>query len=179
MDSPLLDAQPGLGQFIALGVMISGMALHAYWLIIAGFFIMISAQVEDQGVFFQSVVDTVHMREVMLTDFATLSPSDTLADALFRCVHSLQEDFRWCEDRNWSGSFRGSELWTHCVTMAMAISSRSCRARSRWHGLKTHLARRFGAFRADGAFSDPRHRKRQGGWYRQRAELDEFDVTAG
>ena len=33
------------------------------------------------------------MREVMLTDFATLSPSDTLADALYRCVHSLQEDF--------------------------------------------------------------------------------------
>ena len=52
------------------------------WLIIAGFFIMIGAQIEDQGVFFQSVVDTVRMREVMLTDFATLSPSDTLADAL-------------------------------------------------------------------------------------------------
>ncbi len=63
------------------------------WLILAGFFIMIGAQVEDQGVFFQSVVDTVRMREVMLTDFATLSPSDTLADALYRCVHSLQEDF--------------------------------------------------------------------------------------
>jgi len=29
----------------------------------------------------------------MLTDFATLSPSDTLIDALVRCVHSLQEDF--------------------------------------------------------------------------------------
>ena len=63
------------------------------WLILAGFFIMIGAQIEDQGVFFQSVVDTVRMREVMLTDFATLSPSDTLADALVRCVHSLQEDF--------------------------------------------------------------------------------------
>ncbi len=73
--------------------MIGGMALHSYWLIIAGFFIMIGAQIEDQGVFFQSVVDTVRMREVMLTDFATLSPSDTLADALVRCVHSLQEDF--------------------------------------------------------------------------------------
>jgi CBS domain-containing protein len=73
--------------------MVAGMLLHNPWLIIAGFFIMIGAQVEDQGVFFQSVVDTVHMREVMLTDFATLSPSDTLADALVRCVHSLQEDF--------------------------------------------------------------------------------------
>jgi len=83
----------GLGQILALLAMIGGMALHNYWLIIAGFFIMIGAQIEDQGVFFQSVVDTVRMREVMLTDFATLSPSDTLADALVRCVHSLQEDF--------------------------------------------------------------------------------------
>jgi CBS domain-containing protein/Zn-dependent protease len=86
-------AAAGLGQLLALGGMIGGMLLHSPWLIIAGFFIMIGAQVEDQGVFFQSVVDTVQMREVMLTDFATLSPSDTLADALSRCVHSLQDDF--------------------------------------------------------------------------------------
>jgi CBS domain-containing protein len=83
----------GLGQMFALAFMACGWLLHSPWLVIAGFFIMIGAQVEDQGVFFQSVVDTVHMREVMLTDFATLSPSDTLADALVRCVHSLQDDF--------------------------------------------------------------------------------------
>lgn len=91
--SPAGRAATGLGQFLALSIMISGMALHAYWLTIAGFFIVIGGQIEDQGVFFQSVVDTVRMGEVMLTDFATLSPSDTLADALYRCVHSLQEDF--------------------------------------------------------------------------------------
>jgi len=91
--APAGRAASGLGQLLALAIMIAGMALQAYWLIIAGFFIMIGAQIEDQGVFFQSVVDTVRMREVMLTDFATLSPSDTLADALVRCVHSLQEDF--------------------------------------------------------------------------------------
>ncbi|HEY6849031.1 MAG TPA: CBS domain-containing protein [Terracidiphilus sp.] len=91
--APTGRAATGIGQVLALMAMIGGMALHNYWLIIAGFFIMIGAQIEDQGVFFQSVVDTVQMREVMLTDFATLSPSDTLADALVRCVHSLQEDF--------------------------------------------------------------------------------------
>jgi CBS domain-containing protein/Zn-dependent protease len=91
--APTGRAATGLGQVLALMAMIGGMFLHNYWLIIAGFFIMIGAQIEDQGVFFQSVVDTVRMREVMLTDFATLSPSDTLADALGRCVHSLQEDF--------------------------------------------------------------------------------------
>ena len=86
-------AATGLGQLIALAAMVGGWLLHSPWLVVAGFFIMIGAQVEDQGVFFQSVVDTVQMKEVMLTDFATLSPSDTLADALSRCVHSLQEDF--------------------------------------------------------------------------------------
>ncbi len=91
--APAGRAATGLGQLLALAAMLAGMLLHAYWLIIAGFFIMIGAQIEDQGVFFQSVVDTVRMREVMLTDFAILSPSDTLADALGRCVHSLQEDF--------------------------------------------------------------------------------------
>jgi Zn-dependent protease/CBS domain-containing protein len=91
--APAGRAAAGLGQVLALAAMVGGMLLHSPWLIIAGFFIMIGAQIEDQGVFFQSVVDTVHMREVMLTDFATLSPSDTLADALVRCVHSLQEDF--------------------------------------------------------------------------------------
>jgi CBS domain-containing protein len=91
--APAGRAAAGLGQVLALAAMVGGMLLHNYWLIIAGFFIMIGAQIEDQGVFFQSVVDTVQMREVMLTDFATLSPSDTLSDALVRCVHSLQEDF--------------------------------------------------------------------------------------
>jgi CBS domain-containing protein/Zn-dependent protease len=91
--APVGRASTGIGQVLALAAMVGGMLLHSPWLIIAGFFIMIGAQVEDQGVFFQSVVDTVRMREVMLTDFATLSPSDTLADALVRCVHSLQEDF--------------------------------------------------------------------------------------
>jgi CBS domain-containing protein/Zn-dependent protease len=92
-----------VGQVLALAAMVGGWLLHSPWLIVAGFFIMIAAQVEDQGVFFQSVVDTVQMREVMLTDFATLSPSDTLADALFRCVHSLQEEFPVVRDRQLVG----------------------------------------------------------------------------
>lgn len=82
-----------IGQALAMTAMLGGMLLGNPWLFMAGFFVMIGAQVEDQGVFFQAVVDTVCMREVMLTDFSTLSPSDTLADALARCVHSLQEDF--------------------------------------------------------------------------------------
>jgi CBS domain-containing protein/Zn-dependent protease len=90
---PAGRAAAGLGQGLAAITILGGILLHDYWISLTGLFIMIGAQVEDQGVLFQSVVDTVRMREVMLTDFATLSPSDTLADALYRCVHSLQEEF--------------------------------------------------------------------------------------
>ena len=82
-----------LGQIIALGAIVAGFYLHDPLLSSVGFFIFIGAQIEDQGVLFQSVVDTVRMKEVMLTDFAMLSPSDTLLDALRRCIHTLQEDF--------------------------------------------------------------------------------------
>ena len=91
--APAGRAAAGLGQALAAAMILAGIPLHDYWISVTGLFIMIGAQIEDQGIFFQSVVDTVRMREVMLTDFATLSPSDTLADALFRCVHSLQEEF--------------------------------------------------------------------------------------
>jgi CBS domain-containing protein/Zn-dependent protease len=91
--TPASRALAGLGQALALGAIFVGFFLHDPILPAAGFFIFIGAQLEDQGVFFQTVVDTVQMREVMLTDYSTLSPSDTLADALIRCVHSLQEDF--------------------------------------------------------------------------------------
>lgn len=97
-------AASGLGQGFGLLAMIAGLALLALpntglaaglspWLIMGGFFIFIGAQLEDQGVVFQSVVETVRMKDVMLTEFATMSPSDTLADALYKAIHSLQDEF--------------------------------------------------------------------------------------
>lgn len=94
----------GLGQMIGIAAVVVGLALLALpdthaaaalspWLIMGGFFVFIGAQLEDQGVLFQSVVETVRMRDVMLTDFDTLSPSDTLSDALCKAIHSLQDDF--------------------------------------------------------------------------------------
>ena len=72
---------------------IAGLVLMNAWLLMAGFFILIGAQLEDQGVLFQSVVDTVNMQDIMLTEFSMLAPSDTLEDALHKSIHSLQDDF--------------------------------------------------------------------------------------
>ncbi len=97
-------AVSGIGQVLGMIALIAGILLMAIpglsfasgvspWLIMGGFFIFIGAQLEDQGLTFQTVVDTVRMRDVMLTDFSTMSPSDTLEDALYKAIHSLQDDF--------------------------------------------------------------------------------------
>jgi Zn-dependent protease/CBS domain-containing protein len=97
-------AASGLGQILGLIAVLGGIALLfipnsglgtslSPWLIMGGFFIFIGAQLEDQGLMFQSVVDTVTMSDVMLTDFSTLAPSDTLEDALYKAIHSLQDEF--------------------------------------------------------------------------------------
>jgi len=86
-------AASGVGQVIALALFVAGVFLQSPWMLLAGFFIFVGAQLEDQGLVFQSVVDTVHMRDIMLTDFAMLSSSDTLEDAVFKSIHSLQDDF--------------------------------------------------------------------------------------
>jgi Zn-dependent protease/CBS domain-containing protein len=83
----------GLGQILAMAAIIAGLVLMNAWLLMAGFFILIGAQLEDQGVLFQSVVDTVNMQDIMLTEFSMLAPSDTLEDALHKSIHSLQDDF--------------------------------------------------------------------------------------
>lgn len=63
------------------------------WFMILGVFMFIAAQMEERTVLFQSVVETVRMEDIMLTDFSTLSPADTLEDALHKAVHTLQDDF--------------------------------------------------------------------------------------
>ena len=63
------------------------------WLTMVGVIVFSAAQLEERALVFQSVLDNVRLDEVMLTDFATLSPADTLEDALNKAVHSLQDDF--------------------------------------------------------------------------------------
>jgi Zn-dependent protease/CBS domain-containing protein len=81
---------------IMLGMLISSRAetrWDGYWLMMIGFFLFAGAQLEERSAMFQSVLQSVRLEEVMLTDFVTLSPADTLEDALDKAVHTLQDDF--------------------------------------------------------------------------------------
>lgn len=86
-------AAAGLGQMIAIALMIAGFVLPNVWLIMIGGFVLIGAHMEDQGLLLQTDVDAVRMRDVMLTQYSMLSASDTLEDALQRSVHTLQDVF--------------------------------------------------------------------------------------
>jgi Zn-dependent protease/CBS domain-containing protein len=77
---------------MAMLLMVAGLFSDT-WLTMVGVIIFSAAQLEERAAIFQSVMDDVRLEEVMLTDFATLSPADTLEDALDKAVHSLQDDF--------------------------------------------------------------------------------------
>jgi Zn-dependent protease len=80
-----------IGQGFAALFMVAG--IWSPWLMMIGVFLFIGAQIEDRTAIFQSVLETVRIEEVMLTDFSTLSSADTLEDALSKAVHSLQDEF--------------------------------------------------------------------------------------
>jgi Zn-dependent protease/CBS domain-containing protein len=82
--------------FMMVGMLVSARPetrWDGYWLMMIGFFLFAGAQLEERSAMFQSVLQSVRLEEVMLTDFATLSPADTLEDALDKAVHTLQDDF--------------------------------------------------------------------------------------
>jgi Zn-dependent protease/CBS domain-containing protein len=83
-----------IGRVFATLFMLVGMIEPAYVsLTMIGFFLFVAAQLEERSAVFQSVLETVRLEDIMLTDFATLSPADTLEDALEKAVHTLQDDF--------------------------------------------------------------------------------------
>jgi Zn-dependent protease/CBS domain-containing protein len=89
-----------IGQTLATVFIFAGMLQYmqgagppSAWLAMIGFFLLLAAQLEERSAVFQSVLEAVHLEDIMLTDFATLSPADTLEDALDKAVHSLQDDF--------------------------------------------------------------------------------------
>jgi len=80
-----------IGRGFAIAFMLAGW--WNLWFSVIGIFLFVAAQMEDRSAVFQSVLDSVRLQDIMLTDFMTLSPADTLEDALEKAVHCLQDDF--------------------------------------------------------------------------------------
>lgn len=82
-----------IGQMFALTLLMVGAGIRDSWMVMIAVFLFMGAQIENRSAVFQSVLEQIRMEDVMLTDFKTLSPADTLEDALHKVVHSLQDDF--------------------------------------------------------------------------------------
>ena len=82
-----------MGQMIAGGLIVLGWVMNNLIVVMAGLSLFAAAHLEDQGVLLQTKVDSVRMKDVMLTEFSTLSASATLEDALDQAIHSLQDVF--------------------------------------------------------------------------------------
>jgi CBS domain-containing protein len=80
-----------IAQVISTFLMFAG--IWNPWFMLVGISIFIAVQIEDRSTLFHAVVESVRLDEIMLTEFTTLSPADTLHDALNKAVHSLQDDF--------------------------------------------------------------------------------------
>jgi len=80
-----------VGQGFAIALIFLG--LWNPWPLLIGAFLFLGAQLEDRSAVFHAVLESVRMEDVMLTAFSTLSPADTLEDALHKAVHTLQDDF--------------------------------------------------------------------------------------
>ncbi len=88
-----------IGQFFSLALFLCGGAVffgsssNNLWIMMAGAFLFLAAQLEDRSMILQAVLERVRVRDVMVTDFITLSPAETLEDALHRSVDPPQEEF--------------------------------------------------------------------------------------
>ena len=108
------------------------------WLMLIGFFLFVGAQMEDRSVVFQSVLESVRMEDVMLTGFSTLSPADTLEDALAKAVHTLQDDFPVVRGSDMVGVISKQNIvgpasdGNGYVQSAMVKASKSRNAVTRW-----------------------------------------------
>ncbi len=86
-------AVAGISQAISLMLIVLGTAVQNAWLVVMGCSVLLSSRAEAQTALASTAAGTVTVADVMLTEFTTLSSSDTLEDAAQRSVRSLQDVF--------------------------------------------------------------------------------------
>jgi CBS domain-containing protein len=83
----------GLSSALAVAVVLAGFVLMNLWLIIFGCFMLLGAQLSAGSPLDVAEASSILVSDVMLSEYALLSPSDTLRSALDRTAHSLQDVF--------------------------------------------------------------------------------------
>ena len=82
----------GTGQMVAILFMIAGIVANPFLLLI-GLFVFFGAESEGHAVHVKSLLSGVLAKDVMVTDFVSLHPEDTIDRCLEHVTHRRQEDF--------------------------------------------------------------------------------------
>jgi CBS domain-containing protein len=105
------------GTGIALIMIVAGFLMpQHYWLIIAGGFMLLSAQMTGAQAVHTGEAESILVREIMLTEYTLLSSSDTLRGALDQTVHSLQDVFPVVRGDQFVGTISRKVLATRLLT---------------------------------------------------------------
>jgi len=82
---------------------LGGIVLQDWWLPVLGVFLYIGANSEEQATLLHTAMEGLSVKDLMITDYLSASPADTLSMVLGRSFHTFQEDFPVLRD----GSFLG------------------------------------------------------------------------
>ena len=80
-----------IGLSFAVALVVFGIISMNWWILAGGMTVLMFAQAQRQGLFPGRAMQGLTVGEVMLTDFAVLSASATLEDALLQARHSQQD----------------------------------------------------------------------------------------
>lgn len=86
------NLRSGVALWLAVALVVAGLLMGNIWMLLLGGFLLLGTQMESSRLA-PSDAGEVRMRDIMLTQFSTLSASDTLEDALQRAVHTMQDVF--------------------------------------------------------------------------------------
>ena len=117
-----------VGQVLSVGLMLYGLAVQYPWVTVVGLFVFWAGMAEERLAVLQSAMEKIYLEEIMLTEFQSLKPSDSLFDAVDRAMHSLQDDFPVVSDGRVVGvltrgallSAFGSSGWKSSVQAVMS-----------------------------------------------------------
>jgi CBS domain-containing protein len=75
-----------VGETFSLMFILAGLVWGHPWLVVIGLFVFWAAVTEERVAVFQSALERIYMEDVMLTDFHSLAPTDSLFDAVDRAT---------------------------------------------------------------------------------------------
>lgn len=92
-----------VGKLFAGVLVLAGIYREDWLLPILGVFLYIMANSEQQATLLHTAMEGLSVKDLMITDYLSASPADTLSGMLSRSFHTFQEDFPVLRDGNFLG----------------------------------------------------------------------------